>query len=409
MISRFRTSVVSSLIVISTLIGPGGALAASNYDLQAAINDTTMYDPNDYSTCTNAGSVAAGTTPTGTDNLQKAFNYLSAQLNKRGDKQPSMEAAAIIGNMEQESGQGLNPNALNPASGAYGIAQWLGGRLTALKALPNYTTIDTQLVYLWTQDIPSQVAFHPLETIAKDTTIEQMTFDWENTFERAGETLGSAPMNNRINNAKAVLKQFGNTPGTGAGTTSPTCGGVSLGDCKPSAPATSGLSTTRQSILSLANCELALWKSKPGYPNPAYAATGLLKYSNGWYEEWCADFASWVYHNAGDSFTGGRNGWDVSGVSSIAAQTGKFTFHPESQGYQPHPGDLAIHGSSHVNVYMGTSAGTSEYIGGDQGSPPYGAPEPTQTPPSPPSGSIVSTELEKGYYGGDITGYLSPN
>ena len=407
--ARLRQSLVIGLTIISTLWHPGVVLAASNFDLQTAIDDTTMYDTGDYSKCTNPGDTTGGGTPTGTDNLQKAFNYLSAQLNKTGVKQPAMEAAAIIGNMEQESGQGLNPTAVNPTSGAYGIAQWLGDRLTPLQKLPNYTTIDVQLVYLWTTDIPSQAAFQPLQTIAKDPKIEQMTFDWENTFERAGETMGSPPMNNRINNAKAVLKQFGNTPGTGGGTTSVQCGGGNTVSCTTTAPATAGLSITRQNIVCLAKQELALWKSKPGYPNPAYAATGLLKYTNDWYEEWCADFASWVYHNANDSFTGGRNGWDVPMVSSIAAQTGKFTFHLQSSGYTPHPGDLAIHGGDHVNVFIDSSAGASEYIGGDQGSPPYGANPPTQTPPSPPSGSNVSTDIETGYYGGGITGYLSPN
>jgi TP901 family phage tail tape measure protein len=61
-------------------------------------------------------------------------------------------AAGIMGNLQLESG--LNPNARNPSSGAFGIAQWLGGRKTGLA---NYAAsvgtsmnnLSTQLNFLW--------------------------------------------------------------------------------------------------------------------------------------------------------------------------------------------------------------------------------------------------------------------
>ncbi|UQX56051.1 phage tail tip lysozyme [Cytobacillus pseudoceanisediminis] len=60
--------------------------------------------------------------------------------------------AGIMGNLQLESG--LNPNALNKSSGAFGIAQWLGGRKTGLS---NYAAsmgtsisdLNTQLNFLW--------------------------------------------------------------------------------------------------------------------------------------------------------------------------------------------------------------------------------------------------------------------
>lgn len=61
-------------------------------------------------------------------------------------------AAGIMGNLKLESG--LNPNALNSSSGAFGIAQWLGGRKTQLKKFAatmgtSINDLNTQLEFLW--------------------------------------------------------------------------------------------------------------------------------------------------------------------------------------------------------------------------------------------------------------------
>jgi len=42
-----------------------------------------------------------------------------------------IHAAGIVGNLLQESN--LDPDAINPSSKAYGIAQWLGNRKTKLQ------------------------------------------------------------------------------------------------------------------------------------------------------------------------------------------------------------------------------------------------------------------------------------
>lgn len=60
--------------------------------------------------------------------------------------------AGIMGNLKLESG--LNPNALNKSSGAFGIAQWLGGRKTGLQNFARQrgtssADLNTQLEWLW--------------------------------------------------------------------------------------------------------------------------------------------------------------------------------------------------------------------------------------------------------------------
>jgi tail lysozyme len=66
------------------------------------------------------------------DNGQSAFNFFVSQ-----GLQPQ-QAAGIVGNLQGESGQGLNPNAVNPGDGtdgsdSIGIGQWNGDRAKALK------------------------------------------------------------------------------------------------------------------------------------------------------------------------------------------------------------------------------------------------------------------------------------
>jgi hypothetical protein len=54
--------------------------------------------------------------------------------------------AALIGGFIQESN--LDSNKVNPSSGAYGIAQWLGGRLKALKTRNAWNRLDVQLDFI---------------------------------------------------------------------------------------------------------------------------------------------------------------------------------------------------------------------------------------------------------------------
>ncbi len=160
--------------------------------------------------------------------------------------------------------------------------------------------------------------------------------------------------------------------------------------------------SVRQQIAGLAQQELDLWKKQPGYdkaPNFPYAQTGYLKYSQNRKEEWCADFVSWIYKQAGKPLGPGGN-WAVPYVPNlqiIGEKNQGFHWHTPGDGYTPQPGDLAIHGGKHVNILVSVSGNKTTYIGGDQGPGPY------------PGGSIVSIEIGNGYYSGGVTGYVTPD
>ena len=207
-----RTLLIASLV---TMLLPGSAYGITTEDDNAVINGSIYYLANDED-CSQAST--AGTTPlNGKDNLEKAYHFF------RDRGLGPTQAAAIIGNLEQESGQGLNPKAVNSKSGAYGIAQWLGGRLKNLYSFAGSRPVDdlgTQLDFLWYEvTVGSEKNDGALDGIrAAGTDLAKAVTVWEVKFERAGTAEANIPA--RIRNAQAILGPGGPGAGdTGGGTT----------------------------------------------------------------------------------------------------------------------------------------------------------------------------------------------
>lgn len=89
------------------------------------------------------------------DNAKAAFEYFV------GQGLSPVQASGIVGNLQGESGQNLNPNATNKGDGrdgsdSIGIGQWNGPRAAALKAYAeakgaNWNDLTTQLEFLHTE------------------------------------------------------------------------------------------------------------------------------------------------------------------------------------------------------------------------------------------------------------------
>lgn len=168
------------LIVASSLI-PLRVLA---YDADFySANDILFYDDRD-SNCysANNSTVADG------KNIETVLRFFIEQ------KGLSLEAAAgIAGNLMLESGYNINPSAENEI-GAYGIAQWLGGRRTKLEnfAKENNTPIDdltTQMEFLW-HELESGYQESILKPFSETITPEEAAGLFNDKFERAGESPG---------------------------------------------------------------------------------------------------------------------------------------------------------------------------------------------------------------------------
>jgi hypothetical protein len=92
-------------------------------------------------------------------------------------------------------------------------------------------------------------------------------------------------------------------------------------------------------------------------------------------EEWCADFAAWVWHQAGVPFTYGFGSGQINAGAVSFYQWGEAngTWHAAGSGYTPQPGDVVIYGlntptdttADHVAIVTGGTARDPAVIDGD--------------------------------------------
>lgn len=155
---------------------------------------------------------------------------------------------------------------------------------------------------------------------------------------------------------------------------------------------TQGLSPIRQTVVCEAQAELAKWDSHQLEPG-----SGYLTYSQNHQEDWCADFISWLYEQAGYPLAPDPD-WRVSAVKTIkdiGQQDQNFHWHL-ANGYTPKPGDIAIHydGSTyfHTNLVVGVSGSQINLIGGNQS-----------------SNDFNQSKVSKDIGGSSIVGYVSPD
>ncbi len=387
---------VAAVFVI-TLLSSSASADLSAAQQQVFQDGIPYFDINAGSACSSGTS--GPTQLTGSDNQEKIFNYFT------GKGLTAIQAAAIDGNFAKES-------TWNPSDPGGYLAQWSGNRLTALQALAQKRKPArngfgrSKLDYVWLEltngpgagEDRSNVltALKAANDITTATTVFMGTLSSGGTID-GYENPGSPQLQNRITYANNILQQYGGSAvvNNNGGPTS--CAGAV--NCN-SPSTTPGLSQTRQQIVCIAQQELALWKSSsratPHLHTPKTVISHIAKTAP----------RSGVPTSPHGCITrrtircspvqAGTSSY-VPDIQSIGQQNSTFHWHPASSNYVPKPGDLAIHGSSHVNIFISSSGSTAQYIGGDQGSGPY------------PGGSIVSIETGNGYYDNGITGYVSPD
>jgi hypothetical protein len=129
--------------------------------------------------------------------------------------------------------------------------------------------------------------------------------------------------------------------------------------------------------------------------------TLLNNYSEGnGYEEWCADFVSYVYREAGYPFTQGeRSGWDEYLASNIE-NMGVFTYHSAASGYIPQAGDVAFfdYPGGHVEI-VAVGGSKPIFIYGDSGT----------NDPTTNNGEMAENTITNDGNEGQVIYYLSPS
>lgn len=116
------------------------------------------------------------------------------------------------------------------------------------------------------------------------------------------------------------------------------------------------------------------------------------------YEEWCADFVSYVYKEAGYPFSGGEaDGWDESNANLV--QNMGFSMH-DANGYVPKAGDVAYfnYQGGHVEIVVS---------GGKKPSFIYG--NSATIDPSTGNGQMEANTITSDGWQGKVIYYLSPD
>ena len=123
---------------------------------------------------------------------------------------------------------------------------------------------------------------------------------------------------------------------------------------------TANLSPTRQKIISLAKTEFK-------------AQSAGVKFSQGAEEAWCANFVSWIMHQAGTPLKNPHTGgWRIPGTFTLREYyEANGRFKAANSGYQPLPGDVAIYRNSpvfddHTNIVLKNDNGALTTVGGNE-------------------------------------------
>lgn len=127
----------------------------------------------------------------------------------------SIEATCgIMGNARAESS--FSTTVVNPSSGTTGLFQWGWTRLDNLKNLANWTSLDVQLNFAWSEFTGQECSywlknFGGLSKFQNLTDVTQACIAWEEIFERSGGQGNSL----RIQYALEFYEQYknDNTPG----------------------------------------------------------------------------------------------------------------------------------------------------------------------------------------------------
>jgi len=343
----FIMTIVSVLSILNLISVPRIlADTLSPDDLNSIYGDSVWYKPGG---ATGGGACSTSSTLVGSDNVQKAFFYFA------GKGLSDIQSAAIVGNLMQESG--VDPTSVQANGPGHGIAQWSEpGRWDNLLSFAdssgqNPTDLGTQLDFMW-QELTTSYS-GALSDLKTKTDITSATTSFEVNYEAAGDP----QMQNRIDYANEVLSKYGGG----------TVGTSSSGGCQ-----TGGASANGNKIVQIALAELGT--SETGGNNGG--ATCIFQ-GSGCPQQWCADFVSWVYNQAGAPFTGGLDGgWRIAGSAAVAdwfKANGVWIDNPgspvpASDPRAPQPGDVVFYPANdgHVNIVVYYDGKSVTTVGGNE-------------------------------------------
>lgn len=228
-ITKRHKKVAVAFIGISLVVSQLATSTVQAIDINFYLsNDVTHYDSEYREDCTTSNGISV----TGSVTAEKIFNFFVSTPLKTNDNKAlnAVQAAAFVGNFMQEAGPDLDPAETN-SIGAFGLAQWLGGRKAELNALaaqqnlpPSDLTVQLAFIKQELEGKESAVILNP--AFRAGTDIDAATVAIRKIYERPGEA--EAMDNLRIKNAKEIYEKYkGSAPASSTSDTSSQSSGCS--------------------------------------------------------------------------------------------------------------------------------------------------------------------------------------
>lgn len=383
---RKSRQTLALLVVAVLLLTPNYAGATvSNEDMTSSWNETTFFDPN-RTACVANQSVAVGSAPRTTD--LKSFVDAYAQSAFNVGKQYKIPYEAILAQGALESGMGKS-RLTTQAFNFFGIkagSSWTGPVVTfntqeqnangssytvsaAFRAYPNAEAgFAGYGEFITSNPRYAKALQYPTDYAAYIREIKAAGYATDVNYVNKVTSLANA--------IAEYIKSTGAFPPSSTLTPSTTGPIVTQVDSNSVGCQATNISTVSgpaaQRIVSVAKQEFGR------NPVPVEFDQNVLKYTDNRRENWCADFVSWVYKEAGVPFTGGASGgWRQAGVENLQKwfKANQTYFNVGSQ--LPRPGDVAFYIGSqtpdessgrHVNIVISVDPTTNTMvtIGGNE-------------------------------------------
>jgi hypothetical protein len=390
---------------VSLTPGAGGSsLTAAQVALILAFDIELILPPTSHGSGSGSGTCsgsqhfsASGTFP----NDRTAFDYF------RSHGLSAEQAAGIVGNLDQESGNDPTKYQYDNGPGR-GIAQWTSGGAAgdrwngpgsdssvafAASEHASVWSLSTQLDFIWYE--LTHVSGDGLASLKQQTSVDGAESVFQSEFERCGACAASQ----RIEYAQAAYNAFSKDPvssgsggsctqnygscsvggesgscidtsacgGSGGVSTPGYCPGPNNVQCCTRQVTSGGGSGSSASASSIANLALANVDKQACSENSkgGHAFESSCDGDDGHPEYWCADFAIWVWAQAGMD------------TSSLTAAAGTFYCYGENHGTlhsSPAVGDAVVFDyqggcvANHVAIVTKVNSnGTIETASGDWG------------------------------------------
>ncbi|MCP9356713.1 C40 family peptidase [Liquorilactobacillus satsumensis] len=280
-------------------------------------------------------------------NAQIIWNYL---INQGWAK---AAVAGVLGNLQQESN--INPTSTNSSSGAHGIAQWLGERLSNEKSFATEhskdpDSIQAQVMFLYEEANGTEKS--NLGDYAKNSTNPSIAaVQWELRFERAGKNEANNIV--RASNAEYWYNKFKDSTGDNSNSNT-----VEITETDQTCDKNAGETLNVSGPTDKWWTDLSAWANKWANKTPNNYLLGgnpsnldnsaTAKAVHGATD--CSGFTYWAFNKIGITLTRtSQTQWsqDVDEVKKEDAKAGDLVFFYSSVN------DDAGSGYSHVGIYIG--------------------------------------------------------